>query len=381
VYHLARSLIERGEEVAVVSYQPDEQSRAAYEAVGVEVRDGAKGEPSDSGRGRIWLAPYPFSPSLRGALADAVGDFDAVVLSGARMLQYTPEILNQKAAIVVDYVDDPALEHARRGNHSTGVRNRVRCWKHRFGRKRYEKHFLKGIKVASFVSDVDCRSFSGRHARVPVHCVPNGVDAAYFGRPPEHDSGGGSDPVIVFTGHMSNPNNERAAIFLVREVGPKLWSKLPEARIQIVGADPTEAVRQLAGRRVEITGEVPDIRPYLWQSSVVVLPMQSGTGIKNKLLEAWAAGTAVVATPLACQGVDAKDGKDLMIAESTSEFASSMVNLTGNRELKKRLASAGRNKVVEHYTWQAMAERLRRIVLACYSTGSVDNVSGRQRER
>jgi len=260
---------------------------------------------------------------------------------------------------VAELIDDPVLEYRRRGAQGQGVRAWVQRHKNRVGRRRYERRFVRHVGTTTFVSDVDCESFSRRHPAANVVCISNGVDVDYFRRPGQYRPSETSNPRIVFTGCMGNPNNERAAIFLVREIAPLIWRSQPDVVFQIVGADPTEAVCSLAGERVEVTGWVEDIRPYLWEATVVMLPMQSGTGIKNKLLEAWAAQAAVVATPISCQGVPAENGQNLLLGRGARELAAQALHLLGCEETPHRVALQGRQTVEEQMTWTVAANRLR----------------------
>jgi glycosyltransferase involved in cell wall biosynthesis len=113
---------------------------------------------------------------------------------------------------------------------------------------------------------------------------------------------------------------------------------------------------------VDVTGEVPDIRPALWSSTLALLPMQRGTGIKNKLLEAWAAGVPVVTTPLACQGVPARDGDNLLVGKTPAELADKAVQLIHDLSLQNRLALQGRYTVEKCLTWELATQRLLEIV-------------------
>jgi len=139
-----------------------------------------------------------------------------------------------------------------------------------------------------------------------------------------------------------------------------IWVREPGAKVVIVGASPPEAIRKFHGGNVEVTGWVDDVRPKLWQATVVVLPMRIGTGLKNKLLEAWAARRAVVATPRACQGVPARDGENLLLGRSPQALADAAVRLLRDAPLRGRLAQAGQKTVVTQFTWSAAADALRR---------------------
>jgi glycosyltransferase involved in cell wall biosynthesis len=112
---------------------------------------------------------------------------------------------------------------------------------------------------------------------------------------------------------------------------------------------------------VEVTGEVPDVRPWVWRAEAFACPMVSGTGIKNKLLEALACGAPCVATPLACQGVDVAAGEHLLVAGSAQRFAEGVVALLENAGLRARIEAAGRALAVERHSWDGAARGYERV--------------------
>lgn len=357
VYHLARALRGRGDGVSLLWCGPAEDgAEEAYGELGVEFVEGPDRPHIQRGAPRTRLGPYAFDAAMAESVRAAAAGCDAVVLSGARMLQYAPEAAEAGCAIA-DIVDDPVLERERAGERPCGLMDRLRRLKRNMGEPRYERAFLERVRAFVFVSQEDCESFRRRHPRAGTAFVPNGVDADYFARPADYVRPQGP-PTIVFTGHMSNPNNERAATFLVREIAPAVWREVADAKVILVGADPTTNVRALAGDRVEVTGAVEDVRPFLWGATVAAVTMRSGTGIKNKLLEAWAAGAPVVATPVACQGVPSRHGENVLLADEPAQAAARIVEVIRDDALRRRLGEGGRATVVRELTWASVAERL-----------------------
>ncbi len=362
VFHLARSLRQHGDEVSILTCSGNavtDEGLAAYKELGVKILDGPAGGHLSKGRPRSFLGPYAFDRRMADAVAEHSPSMDAVLLSHSRMLQYSREAA-RSGCVIADIGDDPVLEYGRR--RQTGTESPGWLWrmKTRLGRVHYERQGTSNVAAVTFVSVADASSFGQRHPETKTCCVSNGADVAYFRQPADFQSDR-QPPTLVFTGHMGNPNNRWAAEYLVRSVAPLVWSKRQDVRVQLVGADPTEEVLRLAGERVEVTGTVPDIRPYLWNASLVTLTMQSGTGIKNKLLEAWAAGAAVVATPLACQGVDARDGDNLAVAASAEQFAAKVCELLSDDEQRARLGQQGQRAVEQGFTWEAAARQLREV--------------------
>lgn len=194
--------------------------------------------------------------------------------------------------------------------------------------------------------------------------IPNGVDAETFspGDPAEREAG-----MVVFSGAMDYPPNEAAAEFLARSVMPAVRERVPSARLWLVGRNPSPAVAALASGAVTVTGAVDEMQPWLRRAAVYACPMVSGTGIKNKLLEALACAAPVVCTPLACRGLTAVPGEHLAVAEDAVSLAGAISDLLGDEGAAARLGAAGRRYVLEHHTWDETARRFEALYEAAIS--------------
>jgi glycosyltransferase involved in cell wall biosynthesis len=188
--------------------------------------------------------------------------------------------------------------------------------------------------------------------------IPNGVDAEHFRPDPSVER---DERTLLFTGVLDTPANEQAARALAQRVLPRVRAAVPDARLVLAGRSPSAAVTALAGPGIEIVADAPDLRPLLQGAAVFACAMESGTGIKNKLLEAMACGTPSVATPLAAQGLDARDGEQLLIAPAGDPFAAAVVRVLQDAALRARLGAAGREHVLVHHSWAAVAEAYERL--------------------
>lgn len=184
--------------------------------------------------------------------------------------------------------------------------------------------------------------------------IPNGVDADAYspGEPSDREPG-----VVVFSGAMDYAPNEAAATFLARDVMPSVWERVPDARLRLVGRSPSPAVLALASEHVVVTGEVDAMQPWLRGAAVYACPMVSGTGIKNKLLEALACAAPVVCTSLACRGLTAVPGEHLEVADDAPGLAAAIVRLLQDDAAAAHLGAKGRLYVLENHTWDAAAAR------------------------
>jgi len=224
--------------------------------------------------------------------------------------------------------------------------------------RRFEATEYPRFRRIVVVSDADREALLAVDDRLSITVIPNGVDLEAYAPDPatvrDRDR-------IVFTGVMSYAPNVSAAELLARRVFPRVRAARPSARLAIVGRSPTPRVCALAGPGVEVTGAVPDIRPWLTSSHVYACPMVSGTGIKNKLLEAMASGLPCVATPLALQGIDVEPGRELLVGADEEELAAHIVKLLDDDELARALGRSAREYVSANHDWGPVARAYVRV--------------------
>jgi glycosyltransferase involved in cell wall biosynthesis len=207
-------------------------------------------------------------------------------------------------------------------------------------------------------SEVDAARVRTLAPQSHITVVPNCTNTAV----PVHPSTAESRR-LVFVGSMSYGPNEVAATFFSDHVLPRIRRVIPDVEFWIVGKNPSERVRRLATvPGIHVTGAVPDVQPYLRDAAAVVVPVLTGGGTRLKILEAMAAQRAVVSTSIGAEGIDAVDGRDLLLADGPDEFAARCVDLLRDRTLRERIAAAGRVRVLQKYDWKHAQARL----LSCY---------------
>ena len=186
--------------------------------------------------------------------------------------------------------------------------------------------------------------------------VQNGVDVEYFcpGNCVDQDP-----PSLVFTGTMDYRPNIEGICWFVRNVWPDLKREVPDLVLNIVGRKPAAAVRRLeklAG--VNVSGAVPDVRPYLLSAKLAIVPLLIARGIQNKVLEAMAVGRAVVASTPALEGLELEIGKEVLRADSPDQWRQAIISLLSDSFRRQNLESAARACVLDRYTWKARLEPL-----------------------
>jgi glycosyltransferase involved in cell wall biosynthesis len=159
------------------------------------------------------------------------------------------------------------------------------------------------------------------------------------------------------------------ALFLAKEIMPQIWETRPDVKVIIAGKDPTQAIRALANdARVMVTGTVDDMRPYIQKSSVAIVPLLYGAGVQNKILEAMACSTPVVATPQAVQALDVVPGRDVLLGNSPVELAGQVLRLIGDPGLQKKVGQAGRRYIEKNHQWAKIAKVLEGVYREVVST-------------
>jgi glycosyltransferase involved in cell wall biosynthesis len=189
---------------------------------------------------------------------------------------------------------------------------------------------------------------------VPSFVVPNGTDSTYF-----TPSAQTPDPhALVFTGTMSWTPNHDGIVWFVDEVLPKIASRVPDVKLYVVGKDPPPWVLSRASERVMVTGTVTDVRPYVYQSSVYVVPLRMGGGTRVKIAEAMAMKKPIVTTAIGCEGIDVVHERSALLADDPQAFADAVVRLLQDRALQEKLVENGYALMKEKYEWSVIGQRV-----------------------
>jgi polysaccharide biosynthesis protein PslH len=307
----------------------------------------------------LYSEPALVQEARHGGLLRAVADaqnrqtFDAAHVTPAAA-GLVGEVL--EAPAVLDAVDAWHLnraEEARADGFPRSVLRRAAS----LSIPRFERAALARFPVTTVTSTADREALVSLSTSARVEVVPNGVDADYFAPLPV----AGDSSLIAFHGSLGYPPNADAARFLVRDVLPRVTRSLPDARVRLIGRDPTPDVRALASASVDVTGEVPDVRPLLAEAAVVACVVRTGTGIKNKLLEAAALGLPIVATSSAVGDLELVDGEQLLIRDDADSIAGAIVELIADPARAAALATAARAAVVNRWTWSRSAARFEQL--------------------
>lgn len=224
--------------------------------------------------------------------------------------------------------------------------------------RRWEKKLADQFELSTLATPAELQTLCAQGVS-RADWFPNGVDVDYFA---PMDTGFDAD-LLCFVGRMDYLPNEACVVDFVQRTWPLIRQARPTARFAIVGAAPTAAVRALGSvPGIEVTGSVPDVRPWLGRAAAMVAPLAIARGVQNKVLEAMAMGTPVVTSTLVTRGVDAVVGRDLLAADEPRAVADAALSCMDRVEQRARLSAAGRALVLDRYRWSTAMHKFEQLL-------------------
>jgi len=364
VYHLARQLAAR-HDVTVLTYgtSADRANVSQLEQENLAVEIVARETPSRAARRKDQLASLvtrtPFEPyttysrEMQDAIDRLVANrpFDVVQLESTLVWPFR---FPSATRIVLDEhnVDYETYARMREGTRSPLRKAFYKVEEARV--HRYEQEAWRRASGCVLTSAREEAMVNEAAPETPTAVVPNGVDTEYF-RP---GSSAVQPRTLVFNGVLDYRPNLDAALFLVEEVLPLVQSTHPDTRVAIVGRGGPDELSVFRRPHVEATGEVPDVRPYLEQAELVVVPILAGSGTRFKVVEGLAMEKPMVSTAVGCEGIGVENGRHLLVADTAEAFAAATVKLFDDPALAGSLGRDGRLFVEQEYSWDRAGERL-----------------------
>lgn len=337
-------------------------------------------EPVRGTRERLWTALTSRLPDLAHRLASpAFGQalqavlarwhFDVIQFEGLEMIPYLGQVLEHASQ-----VSEPPRLVLDEHNAEYVLQRRVCEMDARVPRRwpsalysliqwrklrRFEAWACRGVGAVVAVSDVDARALRRIAPGVEVAVVPNGLDVQSYATaesaealPPQS---------LVFTGTMDYRPNVDAVLWFAHHVYPLIRQRVPEACFYVVGRHPHKRLDPLRGQPgIEITGSVPDTRPFIRAAAVYVIPLLSGGGTRFKVLEAMAMRCPIVSTSMGCDGFPVVSGHDVLLADEPELFAEQVVGLLRDETQREALGKAGM-AFAGQYDWSAIVPLLENV--------------------
>jgi glycosyltransferase involved in cell wall biosynthesis len=320
----------------------------------------------DLARGAAGSVPFSVLNYTRDSMKTAVrcrletGRFDIVMLESIHLAAYLPLVRAARyppRAVVCDWHNIESEVLARYSDGRVGLMRRL------YGRHTaqrlasYERWFVNQCDMHVVVSERDRDTLIRYGCRAPIIVVDNGVDVARFteSEPQAPDRRNR----VLYVGSMDALQNADAAVFFASNVWPDIRRALPGSVFTIVGRNPPREVRNLARLEgVEVTGTVDDVRPYYRQAFAAVVPLRVAGGTRLKILEAMAAGVAVVSTRRGAEGLHITPDVHYLLADDATAMRAAVQELARDGAKRERLVAAARTLVQQRYDWPVLADLL-----------------------
>jgi len=286
-----------------------------------------------------------------------VRDFDLIFCFHIRTVRYL-ERLHGCAELpkVIDFIDATSINYSEAQERARGIWRFVLPIENRRA-LRYELKAL-GLFDKAFITSPYDKQYLEEHAGRTLNdlvVLPNGVRDDLFERPTAEEE----RDWLVFLGKMDYMPNVDAVLYFAEEVYPLVFKREPEVEFVIVGISPAREVLALQHQPgIKVTGFVEDPYEYLERAKVVVAPLRFSAGIQNKVLEAMALGKAVVTTSKAARGIEGKDGKHFVVADTEKEMAEKILELLADDSKRREIGENARELVEKKYRWDIVGRKL-----------------------
>ena len=382
-YELVRRLA-RQHEVLLIA-QTSDDGQVDQGAAGFSLRDRAKGDvaqpPNPPFDFHCWTARNgrlyddAFDPTTDGFVPGRVDRYFGIDLAFAHDVvrfvdEWRPHVVVgmnyhilpilariKNVPTICDLLDDEALHALLELLHGRADTkwNSLKCT---LATLLFQRRYIRQVDAVTVLSEAD-RRFCRLHTGHPhIHCIPHGVDCDYYAplQLPEDENR------IIFWGSLGFGPNIGAIEFFAEKVWPVIRKHRPNMRWTIAGRGHSPRLARFARLPgVDWLGFVDDLRPLIAEAAVVVVPMLSGAGIKNKVMQAWAMGKTVLCTPRALGSLPGRHGENVWLAKSAKELSKGLLMLAGDRELRGRIGRSARQTAMKHCSWERAALELQRL--------------------
>lgn len=313
--------------------------------------------------GRNLLSDLPFvaskydSPAMRAKIREiiAINKIDLVHVDLLPLSVYLNEFSHLPKILVNHNVESIRLQRWAESDPSTLKRAFLKLQWQRLCR--FEKEMVNRFDRCIAVSELDRDVLIGMGITIPISVVPNGTNTEFFkpiGRPPVENS-------VLWLGHMDVHTNRDAVLYFWREICPLIRQRKPDATFIFVGTAPPREIAEAAASdpRVRVTGFVDDIRTYVDEARVVVVPIRIGSGTRLKILDAMGMGKAIVSTSVGCEGLAVEHGRNILVADTPDTFADGVLSVLTDETLREALEHHARECALA-YDWSRLCEEQER---------------------
>jgi GT2 family glycosyltransferase/glycosyltransferase involved in cell wall biosynthesis len=280
-------------------------------------------------------------------------DFDLIHFEYTQMACYAERVAGIPILLTKHEVDFASC--GRRARTESNPATKVRWFYNYLQVLDREIRLTRKVDGVICMTDPDARALRKFLPPIPVYTINTGVDLEYF-QPPKESCEAAR---LIFVGAFQHSPNVDAMLHFCKEMLPIIRREIPGIELLIVGSKPPPVILDLtADPLIHVSGFVPDTRPYMARSSVYIVPLRLGVGIRGKILEAWGMQMPVVSTSVGCAGLRYEHGGNLLVADTPAQFAIQVLTLVRDPAMRRRLGVEGRKTAERYYGWEKSAQQL-----------------------
>ena len=309
-----------------------------------------------------WLKSEQFQKVLAEFMVN--GGYDLVHFDTISLCPYKK--LVQDVPTVLDHHNIESHMMMRRADKEPNILLKAYYRQEGIRLENYEKRYCNTFDLNITCSELDSQRLLQIDPGVNVKEIPNGVDIEYF-KPRDTSI---ESNTLIFVGSMNWYPNVEAMHYFIDTIWPLLTKKISDCTLHIVGASPPDSLKKISDKdnRIHLHGFVDDVRPYMEKAAVYICPIRDGGGTKLKLLDAFSMKKAVVAHPVACEGINAQPDHDVFFAETPNEFVDKISMLFADAELRQATGENARKMVSSLYSYESIGGKLSEMYELLYSS-------------
>lgn len=302
--------------------------------------------------------PYTISKYNSSAMADRMRQlmaserFDLMHIEQLHMAHYLRVAEEFNIPVILRAQNVESLLAERFWREGRGI-ERLYAWTQLAKLRRFEARACERASMCLTISDVDAERLRQLNLHIKTTVVPAGVDTDYYRPMP-----GLEEPnTIVFVGSMDWRPNVDAVLWFCDDILPRIERQIQHVKFYIVGKNPPQRIQQLAdGGKMIVTGFVEEVREYVAKSSVFIVPLQVGSGMRLKMLQAMAMSKAIVSTSIGAEGIKVTNGRDVLLADTVDDFVQGTIKLLMDAELRHHIGNNARKLVERYYSWNTVID-------------------------
>lgn len=328
-----------------------------------------------------WLRPhgYPgvdwcYSYEAARKLDELLREFkpDVVIFSEVWPYRYLPIVQGHSCRKILDEHNIEVDNFVQKYSNAKNVREKIKFKRQLPQMKSIEQSFINQMDQVWVCSEEDTHLLGQWFGETkPSYVVPNGLNLGDYESLYQNKINNNQtteNRTIIFLGQLSYFPNTVAVERLLREIYPKIQTMYPDCRLLLVGSNPTQFMLDAASldSSITITNWVADVKPYLGEASVMIVPLLQGGGTRFKILEAFAAGCPVVSTSKGCEGIDVTSGEHLLIRDSVEDMVQGISQIWSDASLSQKLIQRGHDLFKESYSWEAVSQRVDKAITTLF---------------